>query len=225
MQSVARRSVLAGVLATAACAQWDGGAGNRVELAVVGARVYATPDAPPIDDATILPGLDVAIDAGVDILAHAAPMAGPWDNAFVARMQGHHMALVPTLTLFGVEAQKFGQSEADAARDMQIAQQQLRAFRQAGGEVLFGTDVGYTEAYDTSEEFRLMRGAGFGFREILTSLTTEPARRFGHSDRKGQIAPGMDADIVVLSADPAQDIEALARVRQTIRTGEVTFSA
>ncbi len=170
-------------------------------------------------------GLNVAIDSGVDILAHTAPMAGPWDDALVGRIRGHQMALVPTLTLFRVEAERFGESEADAAQAMRSAQQQVRVFAEAGGEVLFGTDVGYTEAHDTSEEFRLMRGAGLGFREILASLTTAPARRFGYSERKGQVAPGMDADIVVLAADPAQDIEALARVRQTIRAGQVIFSA
>ncbi|MGH9320647.1 MAG: amidohydrolase family protein [Vicinamibacteria bacterium] len=38
---------------------------------------------------------------------------------------------------------------------------------------------------------------GLSWREILASLTTAPAARFGESDRRGRIAPGMDADLVL----------------------------
>ena len=51
--------------------------------------------------------------------------------------------------------------------------------------------------------------------QILASLTTNPARRFGYSNHKGRIAKGMDADLVVLNADPAQDAAGFSRVRYT----------
>jgi imidazolonepropionase-like amidohydrolase len=35
----------------------------------------------------------------------------------------------------------------------------------------------------------------------------------------------MDADLVILSADPAQDITALSKVRYTIRGGKIIYSA
>jgi imidazolonepropionase-like amidohydrolase len=101
---------------------------------------------------------------------------------------------------------------------------QVRAFSSAGGEVLFGTDVGYTDAYDTEEEYRLMSRAGMGFREILASLTTNPARRFGDSGRRGRVVAGEEADLVVLDADPASDVAAFSRVRFTIRAGKVIYS-
>jgi len=62
---------------------------------------------------------------------------------------------------------------------MSRAAQQLQAFSRAGGQVLFGTDVGYIEPLDTSEEFTWMSRAGMSFQEILASLTTNPAQRFG----------------------------------------------
>jgi imidazolonepropionase-like amidohydrolase len=55
-----------------------------------------------------------------------------------------------------------------------------------------------------------MKRAGMRFQDILTSLTTAPAERFRMSDRLGRIAPGMDADIVLLAGDPATQIEALS---------------
>jgi imidazolonepropionase-like amidohydrolase len=170
-------------------------------------------------------GVDISIASGVDILAHTAPMAGPWNAALIQQLRDRHMALIPTLTLFEVEAKKFGESAEDEAKDMAAARQQLGAFWRAGGEILFGTDAGYIAAYDTTEEYRLMAQAGLDYRAILASLTTNPAMRFGYGKRKGRIAPGMDADLVILEADPAKDPTAFARVSRTIRGGITTYSA
>lgn len=67
------------------------------------------------------------------------------------------------------------------------------AFAAAGGNVLFGTDICYIQASDTSEEYQLMQGAGLSFEQILASLTTTPAARFS-VESKGRIEVGMDAD-------------------------------
>ena len=98
---------------------------------------------------------------------------------------------------------------------------QLRAFSEAGGQILFGTDAGYIEQFDTSEEFVWMSRAGLSFRQILASLTTNPAERFGYATHSGRIAKGMDADLVVLRGDPAQDVTAFSKVRYTIRRGKI----
>ena len=133
------------------------------------------------------------------------------------------MALIPTLTLFEVEAKKFGESAEDAANDMRSASQQLKSYSDAGGQIVFGTDVGYTDYFDTAEEFTLMSRAGLTFQQILASLTTNPAARFGYSAHSGRIAKGMDGDLVVLSTDPAKDVNALSRVAFTIRLGKIVF--
>jgi imidazolonepropionase-like amidohydrolase len=56
------------------------------------------------------------------------------------------------------------------------------------------------------------------------SLTTNPAQRFGHATHSGRIAKGLDADLVVLSADPAQNTSAFSKVRYTIRGGEIIYA-
>jgi imidazolonepropionase-like amidohydrolase len=104
---------------------------------------------------------------------------------------------------------------------MSRAAQQLEAFSRAGGQVLLGTDVSYTQHCDTSEEVTWMSRAGMSFQEIPASLTTNPAQRFGYSTHSGRIAKGLDADLVVLCADPAQDTSAFSKVRYSIRGGEV----
>jgi imidazolonepropionase-like amidohydrolase len=70
-----------------------------------------------------------------------------------------------------------------------------------------------------------MEEAGLDYRAILASLTANPARRFGAGEGNGQIAPGMDADLVLLENDPARDVAALAQVHTTIRGGRVIWEA
>ncbi|SNS33634.1 Imidazolonepropionase [Granulicella rosea] len=176
---------------------------------------------------TNLAGVNLALDSGVDILAHVTSDShdGPWPSALVQRMLSAHMALIPTLTLFDVEAKKGGATPEAAAKFADQAVARLRAYASAGGEILFGTDVGYIYQFDTTEEYALMQHAGMSFPQILASLTTSPARRFGLSAHTGSIAPKMDADLVVLEGDPAADITAFARVRCTIRNGTVIYRA
>jgi imidazolonepropionase-like amidohydrolase len=168
-------------------------------------------------------GLDIALDSGVDILAHTADGSGPWSPALVKRMIGQHTALVPTLTLFEVEGHKNNAPAAKIAMVESLVQGQLRAFHAAGGLVLFGTDVGYTDAFDTTEEYRLMAAAGLDWRAILASLTVNPAGRFGYGGHKGILAVGRDGDLVVLDADPAQDVTAFAKVADTISAGRIIY--
>ena len=69
-----------------------------------------------------------------------------------------------------------------------------------------------------------MSRAGMSFQGLLASLTTNPAQRFGYATHSGRIAKGMDADLVVLSADPAQNTSAFSKVRYTIRGGDIIYA-
>ena len=169
-------------------------------------------------------GIEVAIQGGADILAHTTPIDQPWALFLVKRMAAAHMALTPTLTLWDFESKKFNTSPAEVEKGMTKAAGQLKAFCDAGGQVLFGTDVGYTDHFDTTEELVWMSRAGMSFKQILASLTTNPADRFGYSQHSGRIAKGMDADLVVLRDDPQHDVTAFSRVRYTIRYGEIIYS-
>jgi len=99
---------------------------------------------------------------------------------------------------------------------------QLRAWVASGGTVLFGTDAGAVD-YDPGEEYALMAEAGMSFRQILASLTTAPAERFGESKQSGRIAVGLQADLVVLKDDPSKNIRALDAVQYTLRAGKIIY--
>lgn len=134
------------------------------------------------------------------------------------------MALIPTLTLFDFEARKAHLSDTEREIWIKTVVSQLTAFFSAGGEVLFGTDIGYTDHFDTLLELELMSRAGMDYRAILASLTTVPAQHFGFAKRNGRIEAGMDADLTVLDEDPATDVAAFSKVRATIRNGVLIFS-
>ncbi len=122
-----------------------------------------------------------------------------------------------------VEGRKAGASPDEIEKGTSKAARQLKAFSEAGGQILFGTDVGYIEQFDTSDEFAWMSRGGMNFQQILASLTTNPATRFGYSGHSGRIAKGMDADLVVLEGDPGRDVAAFSKVHQVIRSGQLIY--
>jgi imidazolonepropionase-like amidohydrolase len=150
-------------------------------------------------------GLQNAVDGGIDVLVHTTVQEETWDEALVRRMVRKRMALIPTLKLFKYEAKGDGEPPSGIERWAAVTREQLRRFLLHGGEVLFGTDAGYMSDFDPTEEYELMAQAGMTWRQILASLTTLPANRLGDGRRKGVIRKGWDADLVVLTHDPASD--------------------
>jgi imidazolonepropionase-like amidohydrolase len=167
-------------------------------------------------------GLLAAVRGGVDVLAHTTPQSGPWDETILTAMKERRVAVIPTLTIWRYLRRHDRLSVQEQATTTTTGQ--LRAWLSAGGTVLFGTDVGAIEP-DPTEEYVLMAGGGMTFRQILASLTTAPAERFGESKRLGRVAAGLQADLVVLKDDPAGSVAALAAVRYTVRAGRVVYSA
>jgi imidazolonepropionase-like amidohydrolase len=162
-------------------------------------------------------GTNNALDGGVDILAHTIPNEGTFTADELAQMKRQHTALIPTLTLWTTVVSDPGIQE----QLVQAGVTELKSYFSQGGTILFGTDVGFVSKYDTSQEFEFM-GRAMGWRDILASLTTKPSTFF-KAPHKGSVEAGMDADLVVLDADPAADVRNLARVAYTIRDGKVIY--
>ena len=163
-----------------------------------------------------------AVRGGVDIVAHTTPHSGPWDETLLAAMKEHRVALTPTLTLWKYYARHDRLSAQEKVTDTEIGQ--LRAWLAAEGTVLFGSDLGAVE-YDPTEEYALMSEAGMTFPQILASLTTNPAERFGDANKRGRIAAGLQADLAAFHQDPAIDLRALAQVKFTLRAGKIIYRA
>lgn len=169
-----------------------------------GALVFAHTSSPA--------GLAVTLKAGVDVIAHALDDTRGLTPDHLRRMKQARIALVPTLTLF-----------ADDAQGASAIFKEVADYAAQDGDILFGTDVGYHQVYDTRVEYASLQRAGLNWRQILASLTTTAARRFNEGRHRGQLAEGLAADVVVLGADPAEDIQAFADVHVTIRSGRIIY--
>lgn len=158
-------------------------------------------------------GVDLVLKGHVDVLAHTIEGPADWTPEVVARLKAANVSLIPTLALF---------NSATEINDGIL--HEVKSYADAGGTILFGTDVGYLTNYpDVTREFHLLKRAGLTFPQILASLTTAPAERLGFAKTTGRLAHGMDADLVVLEGDPAQDIMALSQVIMTIRKGRIIY--
>lgn len=161
-----------------------------------------------------LEGTRVAIRSGVDVLAHPPDMTDGVDESLLREMVDKQMAMIPTLQMF--------ERTASARREyLAPIYDVVRRFRTLGGQLLFGTDVGYMTDYSIDDELRALGRCGLSPNDILRSLTTAPAQRFGVGDAVGTVAPGARADLVLLDANPLEEALAFTRVRATVRGGRI----
>jgi imidazolonepropionase-like amidohydrolase len=174
---------------------------------------------------TDLDGVRAALQAKVDILAHPPlGVPGPWPPALMDSLRAEGVHVIPTLKLLRYELAKEQVPSPVAQRIVQDNVSEFGRFAAAGGRVLFGTDVDYMTDSDPGEEYELMGRAGLSPMQILASLTTAPAQRWNEAQRRGRLVPGMEADIVVLKADPARSVRHFADVKCTLRGGRVIFA-
>jgi imidazolonepropionase-like amidohydrolase len=163
-----------------------------------------------------LAGVRVAIESGVDVLAHAADDTRGVDQALLAEAVHKNMAMIPTLKMFA-------STVTTDPHYMDPICNEVRQFHELGGQLIFGTDVGYMPDYTTDLEFEELGKSGLDWKNVLAMLTTNPSARMGVSNAKGTVTVGKLADLTVLSADPAQDLENFARVEMVIRSGRVLW--
>jgi imidazolonepropionase-like amidohydrolase len=163
-----------------------------------------------------LPGTEVAIKSGVDVLAHVPDDTRGITPQLFSTMVGQNMGMIPTLKMFTTTV-------TSDPRYMDPMYEEVRTFHALGGTLLFGTDVGYMTDYSTQGEFEALDKSGLGWRDVLAMLTTNPAARMGVQDQKGTVSAGKLADLVVLDADPAADLKNFSRVQTVIRSGAVVW--
>jgi imidazolonepropionase-like amidohydrolase len=151
--------------------------------------------------------LHKALDAGMDELAHMlmSPEAVP--TATIGQMVAQSMTIVPTLGCFFDEAQE-------------IAVSNLRSFIDAGGRVVYGTDLGNEgprPGIDPREVDALIR-SGLSTIDIVRAATAGAADYLGLGDR-GALDAGLLADVVAVVWAPGRDPLELTQVAMVWRRG------
>ena len=112
-----------------------------------------------------------------------------------------------------------GNSTEMFQRDMQLE----HAFAQAGGLLLAGPDPtgngGTLPGFGDQREIELLVEAGFTPVEAIKVATLNGATYMGKQDQIGSIAPGKNADLVVIKGNPASKIDDLEKVEIVFKDG------
>jgi imidazolonepropionase-like amidohydrolase len=98
-----------------------------------------------------------------------------------------------------------------------------RAFVKAGGLLLAGEDPtgigGVLAGFGDQREVELLVEAGFTPVEAIAIATSNGAKYLGLEKEIGRIAPGLNADLVVVKGDPSKKIEDVENVETVFKDG------
>ncbi|HEV2197328.1 MAG TPA: amidohydrolase family protein [Candidatus Acidoferrum sp.] len=105
----------------------------------------------------------------------------------------------------------------------------VRMLHKAGVEFLAGTDtpagVHIFPGFSLHEELQRFVAAGFTPLEALQTATLNPARFFGVQEQLGTIEEGKIADLVLLSANPLEDISNTQKIAGVFVNGRYFYHA
>jgi imidazolonepropionase-like amidohydrolase len=154
--------------------------------------------------------------AGVDVLEHLEHRDGRqgWPGGILPVLVARGIPLSPTLTVPDV---KLG------AHITHELSKDVAEFHAAGGRVLAGTDAGMPGvAFGPSihRSLQLLVACGLSPREALEAATSASARALRASNI-GAIEPGRAADLLVVSGNPLENIEATRNIALVFRDGRL----
>ncbi len=86
-----------------------------------------------------------------------------------------------------------------------------------------GGDVGVFTHGENWLEMKAMQFAGMPAAQVLISATSRNARIFRLTDR-GEVKPGLLADLVAVDGDPTRDVSAVRNVRFVMKGGKIIRS-
>jgi imidazolonepropionase-like amidohydrolase len=161
---------------------------------------------------------------------HSRDDPAPTMGAAVARLDGenpalfealarHGTALTPTLAAYRTFVEDQPDSARRAAADAVYSRlaRIVATAHMHGVLILAGTDQPADPA-SVHRELRLLVEAGLTPLEALRAATSEPASFLGLADR-GAVSVGNVADLVLLEADPLDDIRNTVRIVGVVRAG------
>lgn len=113
---------------------------------------------------------------------------------------------------------------AKANETKEICLQNLKKLSDAGAIIATGTDagnIGTLHASSYLDEILAMRKAGLGNWKIIEASTVNGAKVLGRQNEFGTIAKGKKANLILLDANPVENIENLTKINRVINKGIV----
>lgn len=170
-------------------------------------------------------GVKAAVEAGVDTVEHGTLL----DDEAIDMLAREDVTLVPTLSaprriVRNVDAA----TEEDRTKTEAVYERHLDSFRravEAGVRIAGGTDAGtpFNMHGSNATEIRLMHEHAEGAMSSLEAIVamTETAAEAVGLDDLGTLDPGTYADLLVVGADPTDDLTAMNDPGVVIKGGRV----
>lgn len=137
-----------------------------------------------------------------------------------AMIAGPEMRYMPRRVLDGwVRAKREFQARPDfqpdaAGKLVELRRELLRSLHQAGAPIALGSDAPQffnVPGFSIHHEMRMMAAAGLSPYAVLRTGTAEAARYFGAGQRFGTVTEGGRADLILLAANPLEDLANVKR--------------
>src|SRR5580700_10955799 len=173
---------------------------------------------------------------------------GPQVQEMIRNLVSHHVAVTSTLPVYEAHApgrpplrqrtleamsaesaQSYLTDRARVALDSPMTALLRKemdfevAFSRAGGLLLAGPDPtgngGVLPGFGDQREIELLVEAGFTPVEAIHIATENGASYLGQQDRIGTLAPGKQADLVLIKGDPSKNIEEIENVETVFKVG------
>lgn len=169
-----------------------------------------------------------ALAAGVDALEHCTFITETGidvDDTVVASLVESAIPVCPTLGFVP------GAQPPPAVRELlrkagstnQSRPQIVARLHQAGVRLVAGSDAGISAGKPHGvlpESLIHLTDGGVSTADVVASATSIAAEACGLTDRKGRLAPGLDADLLLLDGDPLADITTLRNVEAVYLRGQ-----
>jgi imidazolonepropionase-like amidohydrolase len=174
-------------------------------------------DMPVAAHAHGIEGIRRAVEAGVTTLEHCSFVTETNERRFnetlPAMIAEKRIYVCPTINVNApFVAQLTGISVG----------QHVRPLHEMGVQLIAGTDCGI----DNTPHHQYVGGLvhlvtlGLEPEQVIAMATTHAAAAVGVGDVTGRLAPGYDADLIVVDGDPLADISALGSLRRVIAQGK-----
>jgi imidazolonepropionase-like amidohydrolase len=188
---------------------------TAAQLAVI-VEEAARVDKPVAAHAHGIEGIRRAVEAGVTTIEHCSFVTETNERCFseplAARIAERGMFVCPTIS----SAAPY----VAALTGIQVGGH-VKPLHEMGVRIIAGTDAGV----DNNPHHQYVGGLEYlvtlGFRpaQVLTMATTEAAAALGLGATTGRLAPGYDADLIVVHGDPEADIAVLRELRRVVARG------
>ena len=188
---------------------------STAQLAVI-VEETARVDMPVAAHAHGIEGIQRAVNAGVSTLEHCSFVTETNERQFseplAAQIAERGIVVCPTINVNAPYVAKLTGISVG---------QHVKPLHDRGVRIIVGTDAGVdnTPHHQYVGALQYLVTLGFTADQALAMATTEAAGALGVGGVTGRLAPGYQADLIVVDGDPLADIAALRALRRVIARG------